>query len=236
MPYIHSVCCALPPHHYDQDALIQRFLTHWSTRMVNPARLAALHRHVLVGGRHLALPLEAYEHLDGLHARNEAWLEVALDLAEQAVSGVLHQAQFPAHDIRLLTSSTVTGIAVPSLEARLMNRLPFARDTKRVPLFGLGYLAGVAGINRVADYLQGHPQDAAIFFSVELCSPTLQKDDLSIPNLIASGLFGDGGAAVLLLGDDHPRVAEAPLELVAWHSAFFPQTDSAFEIPILSSG
>jgi alkylresorcinol/alkylpyrone synthase len=236
MPYIHSVSCALPPHYYDQETLIQGLLKHWAKRYFNPERIAAFHRHVLVGGRHLALPIEAYEQLDGLQARNDAWLEVSLDLAAQAVSGVLAQAGLPAHDVRLLASSTVTGIAVPSLEARLMNRLPCARDTKRMPLFGLGCVAGVAGINRVADYLQGHPQEAAIFLSVELCSLTLQRDDLSIPNLISSGLFGDGGAAVLLLGDDHPLVREAPLELVTWQSVFFPQTERVMGWDMVDTG
>ena len=236
MPYIHSVCCALPPHYYDQETLIQGLLKHWAKRYFNPERIAAFHRHVLVGGRHLALPIEAYEQLDGLQARNDAWLEVSLDLAAQAVTAVLTQAGLLAHDIRLLASSTVTGIAVPSLEARLMNRLPFARDTKRVPLFGLGCVAGVAGINRVADYLRGHPQEAAIFLSVELCSLTLQKDDLSIPNLLSSGLFGDGGAAVLLLGDDHPLVGEAPLELVTWQSVFFPHTERVMGWDMVDTG
>ncbi|MCZ6872776.1 MAG: type III polyketide synthase [bacterium] len=236
MPYIHCIGCALPPHYYDQESLIQGLLKHWSTRYFNPDRIAAFHRHVLVGGRHLALPLESYENLQGLQARNDAWLTVSLDLAQQAVSSVLDQAQLQAHDIHLLVSSTVTGIAVPSLEARLMNRLPFAPATKRMPLFGLGCLAGVAGINRAADYLRGHPQEAAIFVSIELCSLTLQSDDLSIPNLISSGLFGDGGAAVLLLGDDHPRVSEAPLELTTWQSTFFPQTERVMGWDIVDSG
>jgi alkylresorcinol/alkylpyrone synthase len=236
MPYIHSVSCALPPHYYDQESLIQGLLKHWAKRYFNPERIAAFHRHVLVGGRHLALPMEAYEQLDGLQARNDAWLEVSLHLAAQATTGVLAQAGLAARDIRLLASSTVTGIAVPSLEARLMNRLPFAHDTKRLPLFGLGCLAGVAGINRVADYLRGHAQEAAIFLSIELCSLTLQRDDLSIPNLISSGLFGDGGAAVLLLGDDHPLVGEAPLELVTWQSAFFPQTERVMGWDIVDTG
>jgi alkylresorcinol/alkylpyrone synthase len=163
MPYVHSVCCALPPHYYDQETLIQGLLKHWSKRFFNPDCIAAFHRYVLVGGRHLALPIEAYEQLHGLQARNDAWLTVSLQLAEQAVTGVLAQARLTTCDIRLLASATVTGTAVPSLEARLMNRLPFAPDTKRLPLFGLGCLAGVAGLNRVADYLRGHTQEAAIF-------------------------------------------------------------------------
>ena len=93
---------------------------------------------------------------------------------------------------------------MPSLEARLMNRLPFAPTTGRIPLFGLGCLAGTAGIARCADYLRAYPTHAALLLSVELCSLTLQKQDLSVANLVASGLFGDGAAAVLLVGDEHP--------------------------------
>ena len=110
--------------------------------------------------------------------------------------------------IQMLMSTTVTGLSVPSLEARLMNRIPFASDLKRIPLFGLGCLAGTAGIARVCDYLKGHPNDAAILLSVELCSLTLQVEDVSIANIISSGLFGDGAAAVLIVGDKHPFVFE----------------------------
>jgi len=236
MPYIHSVYCALPDHYYDQETLSQALQKLWSQRYFNPSRLIAFHNHVLVGGRHLALPLEEYEALTGLGARNDAWLRVALDIAERAVAGVLQRAALPAHAISLLASSTVTGIAVPSLEARLMNRLPFGRGTKRLPLFGLGCLAGVAGVNRVADYLLGHPREAALFFTVELCSLTLQKEDLSIPNIIASGLFGDGGAAVLMLGDEHPLRHEAELELVAWQATFFPHTEHVMGWDVVDTG
>ena len=236
MPYIHSVRCALPNHFYDQETLIQGLLKQWSSRYFNPKRIAAFQRNVLVGGRHLALPLEAYEDLTGLQARNNAWLDVSLDLAEKAVTGLLDTSGIPAQQIRLLSSSTVTGIAVPSLEARLMNRLPFSGDTKRLPIFGLGCLAGVAGINRVADYLRGHPHEAAIFITVELCSLTLQWEDLSVANIISSGLFGDGGAAVLLLGDEHPLAGEAPMELCAWQSAFFPETERIMGWDIVDTG
>ena len=84
-----------------------------------------------------------------------------------------------------------------------MNRLPFSAATKRVPL-GLGCLAGCAGVNRLGDYLKGHPTEAGLMLSVELCSLTLQREDLSVANIIASGLFGDGCGVVLMVGDEHP--------------------------------
>jgi alkylresorcinol/alkylpyrone synthase len=236
MPYIHSVQTALAPHYYDQEQLIARLLAHWGNRFYNPQRIVDFQRNVLVGGRHLALTMEEYERAEGFGAHNDAWIEVAVPMAERAVATLLDEAGLAAADIDMLTTTTVTGIAVPSLEARLMNRLPFRRDTKRMPLFGLGCLAGAAGINRVADYLVGHPDQAAILISVELCSLTIQKEDLSVANIIASGLFGDGGAAVLLVGDEHPLAASAPLEVFGRRSAFFPDTERVMGWDVVDSG
>jgi alkylresorcinol/alkylpyrone synthase len=148
--------------------------------------------------------MSEYYKLDGFADSNRAWLKVALELGERVILDLLKKSSLPADGIDLLMSTTVTGITVPSLEARLMNRIPFAADLKRIPMFGLGCLAGTAGIARVADYLKGHPDEAAILLSVELCSLTLQAEDISIANIISSGLFGDGAAAVLLVGDKHP--------------------------------
>ena len=136
----------------------------------------------------------------------------------------------------MLMSTTVTGIAVPSLEARLMNRLPFAPMTRRIPLFGLGCLAGTAGIARCADYLRAYPTHAALLLSVELCSLTLQKQDLSVANLIASGLFGDGASAVLIVGDEHPLAPAAPVGVIDSCSVFFPDSEEVMGWEVSTSG
>ena len=211
MPLIHSVQTSLAPNYYDQDALSNALLADWGERYFNPQRILDFQRNVLVGGRHLAVPLERYDELKGLGDFNDAWLEAAVPMATEAVEQLLDNAGIEAAEVDTIVSTTVTGLAVPSLDARVMNRLPFRRDTRRTPLFGLGCLAGVAGINRVGDYLKGHPTHAAILISVELCSLTLQKQDLSVANIIASGLFGDGCAAVLMVGDEHPLAETAPL-------------------------
>ncbi len=91
---------------------------------------------------------------------------------------------------------TVTGISTPTIDVALSNRLGMRRDLKRTPIFGLGCGAGAAGLARTADYVRGFSRETAMLVSVELCSLTLQKDDLSAANIIASGLFGDGAAAV----------------------------------------
>jgi alkylresorcinol/alkylpyrone synthase len=107
---------------------------------------------------------------------------------------------------------------------------------KRLPLFGLGCVGGAAGIARTADYLQGHPAEAVIFFAVELCSLTIQRDDLSMANLIASGLFGDGAAAVLMVGNDHARAQPGLPRVIASQSHFFPETEHIMGWDVTNSG
>ncbi|MBM66277.1 MAG: type III polyketide synthase [Myxococcales bacterium] len=236
MVRIHSTATALAPHEYSQDELIAALLQRWGERYYNPGRIEQFQRNVLVGGRHLALPIEAYESLDGFGAHNDAWIRVATDMAEAAIQDLLARAGLAPDEISIVISTTVTGIAVPSLEARVMNRLEFSPATKRVPLFGLGCLAGCAGVNRLGDYLRGHPGEAGILLSVELCSLTLQREDLSVANIIASGLFGDGCAAVLMVGDEHPLAASAPLAWSHPRSVFFPQTERIMGWDVVDSG
>ena len=135
--------------------------------------------------------------------------------------------------MRHLFFVTVTGVATPSIDARLVNRLALRSDVKRTPMFGLGCVAGAAGIARAADALRAFPDEIAVLLSVELCSLTLQRGDLSIPNLIASGLFGDGAAAVVLAGGARPETGP---RVVATRSVFYPGTEHVMGWEIGSEG
>jgi alkylresorcinol/alkylpyrone synthase len=201
-----SVGSGFPRHYYGQDELLAALRELWAKRHYNLDRLERLHHNVLVGGRHLALPIEAYERLDTFGAANDAWIEVAQEVGEAAVRDALDRAGLAPSDVGAFWFVTVTGVATPSIDARLVNRLGLPADVKRVPIFGLGCVAGAAGIARTADYVKAYPDQVAVLLSVELCSLTLQREDLSIPNLIASGLFGDGAAAVVVAGEE--RAAE----------------------------
>jgi alkylresorcinol/alkylpyrone synthase len=221
---IAAVGAAFPPNFYDQETLIGAFRAMWGKRHHNLERLDRLHRHVMVGSRHLALPLDEYAQLDSWGKANDAWIRVAQEVGAEAVRTALGQAGVPAEEIAALYTVTVTGVATPSLDARLMNRLQLPPATRRVPIFGLGCLAGAAGVARVADYLAGHPRDVAVLLSVELCSLTLQPADLSIPNLIASGLFGDGAAAAVLVGSERAEAPQGPT-VVDSASSFYYDTE-----------
>src|SRR5215208_210753 len=230
---IAAVGRALPPHFYDQDTLMSALKQRWNGRYFNEERLERLHKNVLVGGRHLALPIEEYAGLATWGQANDAWIRVAQEVGAAAVSDALSRAGLAPADIDALIFVTVTGVATPSIDARLMNRLALPPRVKRLPIFGLGCVAGAAGVARAADYVRAYPDQVAVLLSVELCSLTLQPEDLSIPNLIASGLFGDGAAAVLVVGDE--REAAGP-EIVATRSIFYPDSEQVMGWEISENG
>jgi len=206
--------------------LVEAFLAYWGGRHFNMARLEALHRAVRVGGRHLALPVEEYPELAGFGAANDAFIRVGTDVGAQALSQALQRAGLAPGDIDAIFFASVTGVATPSIDARLVNRLGLRSDVKRIPMFGLGCVAGAAGIARVHDYLKAWPQQVAVLVSVELCSLTLQREDFSIANLISSGLFGDGGAAVVMAGAERARtLGAAGPRVLATRSRFYLDTE-----------
>ncbi len=219
---IAAVGTALPPHYYDQETLLAAARAVWRDQLFNLERLEQLYRNVLVGGRHLALPLAEYPKLAGFGEANDAWIRVAQEVGEQALSRALAGAGLDPAAVDTLITVSVTGIATPSLDARLMNRLALRPDVKRVPIFGLGCVAGAAGLARAADYLRGHPEGVAVLLSVELCSLTLQREDFSIANLVSSGLFGDGAAAAVVTGKGHG--GEGP-RILATRSNFYPDSE-----------
>ncbi|HSL42084.1 MAG TPA: 3-oxoacyl-[acyl-carrier-protein] synthase III C-terminal domain-containing protein [Anaerolineales bacterium] len=239
MPVIVSAKTGLPEHYYPQETLLTAAQQEWKSKrpsIVKP--LEQFYTNVKVNGRYLSWPLERYTEPTTFEERNNAYIETALELGEQTICALLDYAQMNPQEIDQLTTISTTGIAVPSLDARLMNRIPFSRGMKRLPLFGLGCVGGAAGIARTADYLQGHPEEAVILFAVELCSLTIQRDDLSMANLVASGLFGDGAAAVLMVGDDHPRAqcAQSLPRVIDSQSQFFPETEHIMGWDVTNSG
>jgi alkylresorcinol/alkylpyrone synthase len=224
---------ALPTNYLDQAQILAALRGLWASRHFNVDRLEDLHRAVRVKGRHLALPLEAYPELDRFSRQNEAWLSCAQELGAAAVEDALARAGVAAAEVDHFLTVTVTGIATPSLEARLAPRLGMRADVKRLPIFGLGCVAGAAGIARAADLLAGDPGAVALLLSVELCSLTLQRDDLSVTNVIASGLFGDGAAAVVLAGRDRPR--RGP-RVRAARSVLYPGTERVMGWDVVDGG
>jgi alkylresorcinol/alkylpyrone synthase len=231
-PRILSVERALPQHFVEQEKLLDAFRALWGQKHFNLQRLEQLHRAVRVGGRHLALPLEEYARLQSFADRNAAWTRVATELGATAVREALLAADVSPAQVDHLYFVTVTGIATPSIDARIVEPLGLRADVKRSPLFGLGCVAGAAGLSRVSDVLRSARGEVAVLLSVELCSLTLQREDLSIPNIIASGLFGDGAVAAVLDGG----VRERGPHIVATRSVFYPGTERVMGWDVVDSG
>jgi alkylresorcinol/alkylpyrone synthase len=233
-----AVAPALPAHRYPQAEITEALAGVVLPDQAGRPMLDRLHAATQVGYRHLALPLERYPLLGGFGDANDAFIDVAVDLGEQAVLASLDAAGLIPTDVDMVLSTSVTGVAAPSVDARLVPRLGLRPDVKRLPVFGLGCVAGAAGIARVHDYLLGHPDDIAVLLAVELCSLTLQRDDASMPNLVASGLFGDGAAAVVLVGERRARALglEDRAEVVATRSRFYPDTERVMGWDIGGSG
>jgi alkylresorcinol/alkylpyrone synthase len=219
---IASAAVALPEHRYEQDVIAGALQSFWGTKLHNGAALRRLHARAGVSARHLALPIEQYPRLTSWGEANDQWIGLAQELGERAITTALTRAGLAPGDLSALFFTSITGISSPSIDARLVNVMGLAPSIKRVPIFGLGCVAGAAALARAADYVRAFPNEVAAVLAVEICSLTIQRDDVSMANLISSGLFGDGAGAVLVAGSE---VSAAGPAVLATRSVFYPNSE-----------
>jgi alkylresorcinol/alkylpyrone synthase len=240
-----SAASAFPKYYYSQDVLCRALEEYWGDKLESPALMRRLHRHTGVEGRYLSLPLHAYTKLATWGQTNSLWIQTAVELGKQAVCRALNHAGLAPRDLGAFFFTSVTGISSPSIDALLINRMGLSPSIRRIPMFGLGCVAGAAGISWAADYVKAHPSQLAVLLSVELCSLTLQREDLSVANLISAGLFGDGAAAVIVAGEQcelpNPEVASDRIEfagpkILATRSVFYPETQDMMGWAISEKG
>ena len=226
MSRLAAVGSALGPYRYSQGEITAALADFVTPDAHSRALLERFHAAARVDTRHLALPLESYARLTGFTEANDAFLRVGVELGELAVREAMAAVGLRPDDVDLVLTTTVTGIAAPSLDARLVSRLQLRSDVKRLPVFGLGCVAGAAGVARLHEYLHGHPDDVAVLLAVELCSLTIQPADCSPANLVASGLFGDGAAAVVMVGERRAeRLGLSAPQVRASRSRFYADTE-----------
>ena len=226
MTRVVSAVTTLPPHRYPQAEITAAVAKRLSLSGHKRATLERFHAACGVRTRHLVLPLKHYDGITGFREANDAFLVSALDLGEQAIKEALAQVGLMPTDVDVLMTVSVTGIGAPSVDARLVPRLGLRDDIRRIPVFGLGCVAGAAGVARLHDLLLGEPDGVAVLLAAEACSLTIQSDDDSTANMVASALFGDGVAAVVLVGSARAsRLGLPGPDVIATRSRLYPDTE-----------
>jgi alkylresorcinol/alkylpyrone synthase len=239
-PRLESLATALPPHSY-----LQRDIKPFAASMFLPGLATVDHRLMAVFDtagierRHFCMPLEWYATKREFAESNAQYVVHATDLAERAATAALEQAGLEPADIDQLIFVSTTGISTPSIEARLMNRIPFRPDLRRVPVWGLGCAGGTAGLALARSLALGAPESRVLLIALELCSLTFQRADLDRRNLVAASLFADGAAAAVIRGAQAkpaPRALAPALELVAAQNTLWPETLDVMGWEIDASG
>lgn len=182
----------------DQDVAASAAAIHFEGKVFRTPDLMAVFKNTGIKTRHTALPMDWYRQTHGWDERNDAYLEAAERLYVEATEKALADAGLKASDIGTVVTVSSTGIATPSLEARLHGRLGFAAGVKRVPVFGLGCAGGVSGLSIAARLAAADPSKPVLLVIVELCSLSVRADQPTKANVVATALFGDGAAALVL--------------------------------------
>jgi alkylresorcinol/alkylpyrone synthase len=238
-PMIAGVASALPRYFYSQGAITGALKSVWDGQLKHPDLLDRLHSRTGVCSRHLAFPLPRYSQFRSWGETNAAWRDVAAQLGASAIDQALHKAGMSRRDLDALFVVSITGVASPSLDACLINRLHLRSDIKRTPIFGVGCVGGALGLTRAADYALAYPGNSAALLAVEICSLTFQRDDLSKANLIAAGLFGDGAVAVIVAGAHKAAtdpIAGSGPAILATGSVFYPDSEDVMGWDISEEG
>ncbi|MBI3452021.1 MAG: type III polyketide synthase, partial [Rhodospirillales bacterium] len=209
-PQLLSVATAVPPFVLRQDDIVARTDRLFDGRGSEIARLLPAFANAGIATRYSCVPLDWYERDHGWAERSRLFVDNALVLLERAARDCVTRAGCEFGAIDAIVVASTTGIATPSLDALLLERLPFRRDVVRLPIFGLGCAGGVLGLARAAALARAMPGARVLFLVVELCALTFRKRDQSKSNIIAAALFGDGAAAALVgPGDGNGRAGPA---------------------------
>ena len=197
VPRLLAIATAVPPYPLDQTDVIERVKLLFG-RSPDLDRLLPVFLNTGIHRRYSCVPIEWYDRAHGWPERNRIYLDSALDLLEAATKRLLSLTGRHKGDIDSIVVASTTGIATPSLDARLIERMGLRSTVRRLPIFGLGCAGGVIGLACAASQAAVAPGETVLFLVVELCALSFRRDDWSKSNIVATALFGDGAAAALL--------------------------------------
>jgi len=205
MPSIVAVSTAAPPHKFGQNDVRRLAGQLFSAASFDVEEMQAVFANTTIRERYFCVDMSWFEEDHSFAQKNQTYLEKGVELAEKAVSDVCRSAGISPQEVDHIFFISSTGIATPSLDAHLLNRLRFKGSILRTPIWGLGCGGGIAGIGRASDWLRAYPEKTALVVCLELCGLTFIRNDLSKSNFIAASLFGDGCGALMMAGDHHAR-------------------------------
>ncbi len=233
MPRIAAVATAIPPYRVRQRDVQRLARQFFAPAIDNIDHYTSIFENAEIETRSLAVPLEWFTERRSWGEANDLWIETATALGAEVARRCLAAARLTPQDVDHIFFVSTTGLAAPSIDARIMTLLDMPRHTRRTPIWGLGCAGGIAGLARASEYVRAFPEERALLVCVELCSLTFQFDDLSKRNLVAASLFGDGAAAVLVEGDALDGVGP---EIIATESTLFPDSLDLMGWDIVDSG
>lgn len=206
MPYIVSIGEAVPRNVIEQKQAMEFAKELFSDTFRDIERLLLAFQNGQIEKRHIVKPINWYKEEHGFAEKNQVYIEAAVTLGIEAIKNCLMSSTYlkqevPYNEIDAIFMISSSGIATPSIEARIMNDLPFSPHTKRIPIWGLGCAGGASGLSRAYEYCLAYPRAKVIVLTVELCSLTFQKRDFSKSNFIGTSIFADGVACALVCGD-----------------------------------
>ena len=221
MPRIVAVGTAVPPFRYDQQEIRRSAFQHFQGNLSRVEKLLGVFDNVQVQQRFFCVPVDWFLQDHTFTEKNEEYIRWSQRLSIEAIEDCLDKADLRPADIDHLIFVSTSGMSTPSIDAHIINKMKFGPHTKRTPIFGLGCAGGAAGLSRCADLARGSPQERILMVSAELSSLTFQYQDFSKSNFIASALFSDGVAAVVVCGDQCP---DEGISMVGSHSTLWPDT------------
>jgi alkylresorcinol/alkylpyrone synthase len=207
MPRLLSVGTAVPPYPLKQEEAQSFARELFQESLPRIERLLPIFRNAAIRQRWLSRPKEWFEQPHPFSERNEAYVKTAVQLGEKAIRRCLEPLEIAPQEVDHIILVSTSGLATPSLDARLINQMGMSAHVKRTPIWGLGCAGGAAGLARAYEYARAFPDETVLLVAVELCSLTFRQRDRSKSNLVASSLFGDGAAAALVAGETSRPIA-----------------------------
>ena len=223
LPRLLALKSAVPPYTIEQPDVAKR-AAHLFSKVRDIERFMPVFVNTGIDRRYSCVPIDWYNEPHGWADRTKLYIDNSVDLLEKVARDLLQQAKLKVEDIDMIVVSSTTGVATPSLDALMVERLKMRRDIQRLPIFGLGCAGGVLGLARAASMAKSQPGAKVLFLVVELCALTFRKNDISKSNIVATALFGDGAAGAILSTDgDGPAITAsgehtwpASLDVMGW--------------------